>query len=142
MKRVSAFFVISAMASGFSLLLIPSANAQPLPTTVKKARQCATAAGVGKNCITINPNKKGARAYRVRVTWKYQEPRNVGVPTPILRSSWQANVLCKSQTARIDILHFYDANSSEVMLTPEQQSSVVLGLESEALPAFTSSLCA
>ena len=121
------------------LVVVSPVLAIEASAAAKQNRQCKTVPGVGKNCITIT--QAGAGGYRVRVAWKYSGPRNVGVPVPVVRSVWEANVVCKPLTARVDVLHFWDASGSEVVLAPEQQASIVAGLEFGALPKFGQSFC-
>jgi len=107
--------------------------------SAKSKRSCTTVPTAGRNCVTIT--EAGSHSYRVRDEWKYGQPRNVGVPTPIKRSVWEANVVCSTRTGGIDVLRFYDSGGAEVLLDAAQRASMVAGLESSALPKLVKGVC-
>lgn len=131
-KRIRAVLLVVTLGSVFQ-------TAEPLFASMRSARDCSTTPGVGRNCIVVR--EAGRRAYRVKVTWKYAQERNVGFPAPVKRSVWEANVLCKLRHARIDVLRFYDVTGTEIPLTAEMQAEVVAGLEAGALPRLVKSAC-
>lgn len=128
-RRILPTLLVSAL-----ILLGSPASATESPDTI-----CKKAAG-SKNCLTVTELRKGQ--YRVVSEWTYDETRNVGVSTPVKRTSWAMNVACKPEIASIDTLKMYDAKGKEVRLSTAMRNRVVTGLQTNGVPPLVKQLCA